>query len=226
VVINVSYQKDVWIQVKANVRSKKSDKPAKHSRVTKKLAKPIPSKQISSRKTKKPIARATIPRPRKLKTSSVVALVPAHNEEDIITETIASLMNQTLPLKYVLIIADNCTDNTTKIVKKLQKDYGADRLRLMKTRRNKFKKAGALNQGFNSLIDRPKYIFGMDADSILDSKIIEAGVRQFKREPNTAGICSAYRTLPLKHGSTRWQKYLWRIQNIEFGLANAWRVEN
>jgi cellulose synthase/poly-beta-1,6-N-acetylglucosamine synthase-like glycosyltransferase len=32
--------------------------------------------------------------------------------------------------------------------------------------------------------------------------------------------------LPLQAGATHWQKFLWRLQNIEFGLANAWRVEN
>jgi biofilm PGA synthesis N-glycosyltransferase PgaC len=158
--------------------------------------------------------------------SGVVALVPAHNEEDIIEDTIASLMNQTLPLKYILVISDNCTDNTIKIVKRLQRKYGRDQLRLMQTVGNTHKKAGALNQGFLALKDRPKYIFGMDSDTILHPSIIEAGVKQFEREPNTAGICSAYRTLPLKGDYSRWQRYLWRLQNIEFGLANAWRVEN
>jgi cellulose synthase/poly-beta-1,6-N-acetylglucosamine synthase-like glycosyltransferase len=157
----------------------------------------------------------------------VVALVPAHNEEDIIQHTIESLMGQTWPLDYALIIADNCTDNTVKIVKKYQKKYGSDRLRLMKTVGNTHKKAGALNQGFLTLKGkRPAFVFGMDADTILHPGIIEAGVKQFEQEPQTGGICSAYRTLPLKEDATRWQRYLWRLQNIEFGLANAWRVEN
>jgi cellulose synthase/poly-beta-1,6-N-acetylglucosamine synthase-like glycosyltransferase len=56
--------------------------------------------------------------------------------------------------------------------------------------------------------------------------MVEEAVKQFKHEPNTAGICSAYRTLPLKSDATHWERYLWRLQNIEFGLANAWRVEN
>ncbi len=157
----------------------------------------------------------------------VIALVPAHNEEDIIEATITSLMSQTYPFAYVLIIADNCTDNTLPIVKRLQRTYGARKLRLMETVGNTHKKAGALNQGFDAVeSSRPDFIFGMDADTILDLKIIEEGVKQFKREPKTAGICSAYRTLPLKDDATHWQRFLWRLQNIEFGLANAWRVEN
>src|SRR5690606_16406545 len=129
-------------------------------------------------------------------------------------------------LEYVLVIADNCTDNTVKIVRRCQKQYGSDRLKLTQTVNNKYKKAGALNHGFRKLRDKPEFIFGMDADTILHRDIIKAGIRQFKREPKTGGICSAYRVLPLKQDATRWERLLWRLQNIEFGLANAWRVEN
>lgn len=157
----------------------------------------------------------------------VIALVPAHNEEDIIQATINSLMSQTYPFSYVLIIADNCTDKTIQIVKRNQRKYGAKKLRLLKTVGNSYKKAGALNQGFAlTRKSRANFVFGMDADTIIDSRMVEEAVKQFSYEPNTAGICSAYRTLPLKADATLWQKYIWRLQNIEFGLANAWRVEN
>ncbi len=157
----------------------------------------------------------------------VIALVPAHNEEDIIKDTITSLMAQTYPFAYVLIITDNCTDNTIRIVKRLQQKYGSDKLRLLKTEANTHKKAGALNQGFEATRkSRPDYIFGMDADTIIDSRMVEEAINQFKLEPRTAGICSAYRTLPLKPNASHWERFLWRLQNIEFGLANAWRVEN
>lgn len=46
-------------------------------------------------------------------------LVPAHNEEDVIKETVVSLVNQQYDnsLYDIVVIADNCTDNTTEIVK-------------------------------------------------------------------------------------------------------------
>lgn len=157
----------------------------------------------------------------------VIALVPAHNEQDIIKATITSLMAQTHPFSYVLVIADNCTDKTVRIVKQCQRKYGAKNLRLLVTTGNTHKKAGALNQGFAAIRkSRPDFVFSMDADTIIDSRMVEEAIRQFKHEPNTAGICSAYRTLPLKENTTRWERFLWRLQNIEFGLANAWRVEN
>lgn len=167
------------------------------------------------------VTRPRIVRPR------VIALVPAHNEQDIIAATIKSLMAQTYPFSYVLIIADNCTDNTVRIVRRYQRKYGKDKLRLLITEGNTHKKAGALNQGFKATLrSRPDFIFGMDADTIIDARMVEEAVKQFQREPKTAGICSAYRTLPLKDDASHWQRFLWRLQNIEFGLANAWRVEN
>lgn len=175
-------------------------------------------KALKSTAKKQTRARAAKPR--------VVALLPAHNEQDIIESTIDSLMNQSYPLEYVLVITDNCTDDTEKIVRRCQKKYGADRLKLTRTIKNKAKKAGALNHGFRKLRNKPEFIFGMDADTILHKDIIKAGVKQFKQEPETGGICSAYRVLPLKADATRWERVLWRLQNIEFGLANAWRVEN
>ncbi|HEY8992420.1 MAG TPA: glycosyltransferase family 2 protein [Candidatus Microsaccharimonas sp.] len=162
-------------------------------------------------------------------TTKVVALVPAYNEEDIIEQTIDSLMRQTYAFAYVLVIANNCKDRTVEIVKQLQRDtYGYDQLRLVEMDNNPGKKSGALNYGFDLLEDDVDLVFCMDSDTIVDEKMIEMGVYKFglRSERNTGGICSAYRALPLKKEANKWQRFLWRIQNIEFGLANAWRIEN
>jgi cellulose synthase/poly-beta-1,6-N-acetylglucosamine synthase-like glycosyltransferase len=164
-----------------------------------------------------------------VKRAKVVALVPAYNEAESIEKTIDSLMAQTYRFEYVRIIANNCTDDTVKIVKRLQRKYkklGHEELQLMVMAENKDKKSGALNYGLATVERNIDYIFGMDGDTIVDSKMVEEGMKQFMDEPETGGICSAYRTFPLKSDATRWQRFLWRNQNIEFTLANAWRVEN
>ncbi len=161
--------------------------------------------------------------------TKVIALVPAYNEAETIEKTIESLMNQTYPFEYIRIIANNCTDDTVAIVRRLQRKYkkaGQDNLQLLVMKKNKGKKSGALNYGLATVEKNIKFVFGMDGDTIVDKHMVEAGIRQFRREPETGGICSAYRTLPLKSDATKWQRFLWRIQNIEFTLANAWRVEN
>lgn len=159
--------------------------------------------------------------------AKVVALVPARNEEASIGDTITSLMQQTLPFDHVLVIANNCTDQTVPIVQQLQAQYGADRLRLLVMAHNRHKKAGALNAGFATIKDSDaEFVFSMDADTILRADVVETAVRQFRHEPRTGGICSGYRALPLQPTATHWQRFVWRMQNIEFGLANAWRLEH
>jgi biofilm PGA synthesis N-glycosyltransferase PgaC len=156
----------------------------------------------------------------------VVALVPAFNEEALIARTIASLMKQTVPFEYVLVIVNNCSDNTEAIVRDLQTTYGEELLRMMVMDVNPHKKAGALNYGFKHLDPTLDYVFSMDSDTIVHPSIVAEGIRTFEREPRTGGVCSAYRTLPRPDTLSLWETFLWRIQNIEFGLANAWRVEN
>jgi cellulose synthase/poly-beta-1,6-N-acetylglucosamine synthase-like glycosyltransferase len=167
--------------------------------------------------------------------TSAVALVPALNEEWGIAKTVDTLMDQAeLDFMYVLVIANNCTDNTASIVESLQLKYGEDKLRLIVMENNKGLKAGALNEGFRYVLaqpEQPAFIFSMDGDTIVHEKILSEGVKKFAREHNTGGICSAYRTMPLKKLEERdgklslWKKFLWMEQNIEFSLANAWRIE-
>ena len=54
-------------------------------------------------------------------------VIPAHNEELIIAETVENLckcLNNKIPGKYdVLIVADHCTDKTEDVLNKLSKQY-------------------------------------------------------------------------------------------------------
>ena len=165
--------------------------------------------------------------------SKVVAIVPAYNEEKFIARTIKSLYDQTYPLRYIWVIVNNCTDGTLEICQELQKVYGKKWLRICDVPENKELKAGAMNVGFNLVNADSKidYVLGMDSDTLLEERIIETAMMQFKLEPDTGGICAAYRTLKLDQiipdQKPTWsQKLLWYWQNIEFSLANAWRVEN
>lgn len=79
-------------------------------------------------------------------TQRMIAVIPAHNEEDIIANTLKSLTEQVVPDDLVLdvfIALDNCTDNTEGEIQQY-----ADQLNLyiLKTVDNKQRKVGALNQ--------------------------------------------------------------------------------
>jgi cellulose synthase/poly-beta-1,6-N-acetylglucosamine synthase-like glycosyltransferase len=103
----------------------------------------------------------------------VTVLIPAHNEGNQITETIASLKSQQRRPDRVLVIADNCTDATAALALLC----GAE---VMRTRRNPHKKAGALNQVLQRLLPilgPDDAVLVMDADSALDPGFIHHGVR-------------------------------------------------
>jgi poly-beta-1,6-N-acetyl-D-glucosamine synthase len=75
------------------------------------------------------------------RSARVTVLVPAHDEGDRITDTLAGLRRQTLPPDRVLVVADNCSDDTAA----LARAAGAE---VLETVGNRAKKAGALNQAW------------------------------------------------------------------------------
>ena len=79
---------------------------------------------------------------------TVTVLVPAHNEEVSLPETLASLRAQTRPPERVIVVADNCTDATVA----LAEAAGAE---VVETVDNSHKKAGALNQVLAAAVARP-----------------------------------------------------------------------
>ncbi len=110
-------------------------------------------------------------------TASVIVLVPAHDEQDQIGETIRSLWAQTRRPDRVVVLADNCTDATVAIAREL----GAD---VLETIGNTHKKAGALNQGLLLLLpemDDDTRVLVMDADSALDPRFVEGADERLER---------------------------------------------
>jgi biofilm PGA synthesis N-glycosyltransferase PgaC len=104
---------------------------------------------------------------------AVTALLPAHNEQANLAAAIASLRGQSEPPSRIVVIADNCTDDTEAIAVRL----GVEALR---TRDNAYKKAGGLNQALDALL--PDMLDGdlvlvMDADSQLDPGFVEEARR-------------------------------------------------
>jgi cellulose synthase/poly-beta-1,6-N-acetylglucosamine synthase-like glycosyltransferase len=53
------------------------------------------------------------------------AIVPAHNEQDGIIETLRALVNQTVPFDEIIVAADDCTDDTVRLCLQYQKVTGA-----------------------------------------------------------------------------------------------------
>jgi cellulose synthase/poly-beta-1,6-N-acetylglucosamine synthase-like glycosyltransferase len=98
----------------------------------------------------------------------ITVLVPAHNEATGIRATLESLAQQTRPADRVVVVADNCSDDTAGIAA----DAGAE---VFVTVANRAKKAGALNQALAQVLPtlRPNdAVLVMDADSTLTAEFL------------------------------------------------------
>jgi cellulose synthase/poly-beta-1,6-N-acetylglucosamine synthase-like glycosyltransferase len=99
----------------------------------------------------------------------VAVLIPAHNEESGIAHTLTTLM-PTLPNQArVLVIADNCTDNTATIAVA----HGAEVIERSDARARG--KGYALNCGLKALaVDPPEVVVFLDADCQVSSNLVAA----------------------------------------------------
>ncbi len=126
--------------------------------------------------------------PEVLPPGQVIVLVPAHNEEEAIEETLASLHRQTRPVDKIIVVCDNCTDRTEEIIEPLECET-------FRSKGNTQKKAGALNQALEPLyatLADEDMVLVMDADSILDERFVEEACKLLVAEPEIGAVSAAY----------------------------------
>ncbi|QYJ05088.1 glycosyltransferase family 2 protein [Nocardioides panacisoli] len=105
---------------------------------------------------------------------TITVLIPAHNEEDCIGATIASLESQEPPPHRIVVVADNCTDGTVGIAR----EAGVE---VFETVGNTHKKAGALNQALEQMLPGQgdnDLLMVMDADTVLDAGFLAEAARR------------------------------------------------
>ncbi|GAA1434439.1 glycosyltransferase family 2 protein [Microlunatus lacustris] len=105
---------------------------------------------------------------------TITVLIPAHDEAGCIAATIASLRAQSRAPERIIVIADNCTDDTVPIAR-------AAGVEVVETVGNTKKKAGALNQVLSVVLPDQgdnDTVMIMDADTTLDQGFLAAAVRR------------------------------------------------
>ena len=107
------------------------------------------------------------------KVNRFMAIIPAHNEENVIGPLVESLINQNYPKDYydIYVIADNCTDRTAEIAEK------AGAIVLKRFDEEHKTKGYALQWFLDQKIkeDAPYDAFCIfDADNIVDSNFLKA----------------------------------------------------
>ena len=109
---------------------------------------------------------------------TVTVLIPAHDEEDRIGATLASLAEQDDRPDRVVVVADNCSDATVEIARR----HGAE---VLESVDNTHKKAGALNQALARLLPdlgENDCVMVMDADTVLDQGYLRAVRRRMAED--------------------------------------------
>ncbi|MCX5667729.1 MAG: glycosyltransferase family 2 protein [Candidatus Omnitrophica bacterium] len=152
----------------------------------------------------------------------VSIILPAHNEEDWIADSLQSLLNVNYPEFEIIVVNDGSTDGTFDILNKILKlrpvdaiyikHYKDGRLRgvlkselysnvtvIDKDRGNK--KAGAVNAGLN--IAKHEYICVIDADTVLERDALLKVMAQVEKEPDKVIGVGSY-----------------------FGLINGFKIKN
>jgi glycosyltransferase involved in cell wall biosynthesis len=93
----------------------------------------------------------------------VVAVIPAHDDEEQIARTLQSLAEQSHRPDRIVVVADNCSDGTVAAAR----TAGVE---VLETVANRSRKAGALNQAWAAVeptLDDDDVLLALDADTLL-----------------------------------------------------------
>ena len=127
---------------------------------------------------------------------SIAVLIPAHNEATTIAAAISSIVPQLQGQDRILVVADNCTDDTADVVRGLNVEVIE---RKDDMRRGK---GFALDFGIKHLgTDAPEIVVVMDSDCIAGQTMLEAaplGRSLLLRVRLKRSICSIRRRIPAR----------------------------
>ncbi len=152
----------------------------------------------------------------------VSIVLPAHNEEDWIADSLQSLLNINYPEFEIIIVNDGSTDETFNVLNNILKlkpvdavyikHYKDGRLRgVLKSEKypnvtvvdkdGGNKKAGAVNAGLN--VAKHEYVCVIDADTVLERDALLKVMAQVEKEPDKVIGVGSY-----------------------FGLVNGFKIKN
>ena len=122
-------------------------------------------------------------------------VIPAHNEADSILLTLESLVNQTLSPKKILVVNDNSTDDTEKLVSAFASKHA--NIALVNNQSSEEHLPGtkiinAFYKGYEVLDENYDVICKFDADLVFPSNYLEVLTNHFKQDQQVgmaAGFC-------------------------------------
>jgi cellulose synthase/poly-beta-1,6-N-acetylglucosamine synthase-like glycosyltransferase len=127
------------------------------------------------------------PQPADARRTRLTVFVPAHNEQAVLGRTLLSLDQQNRPAQRVVVVADNCTDETVPVAR----EHGAE---VIETVGNTQQKAGALNQVLAAHLasvdadDAGDVVMVMDADSTITPEFLETALDLLESDPDLVAV--------------------------------------
>lgn len=149
-------------------------------------------------------------RPATRRTARMAVLLPAHNEEQDIEACLDSLVTQTRTPDLIVVIADNCTDDTVKIARRYRG------VKVIETVGNTDAKVGALATGYAEFLAGGAFdvMVSMDADVVLDPECLADLEAELLKTPSAAAVSAKYH---FAEGTGGWfNRQLVRAQKMDF----------
>jgi cellulose synthase/poly-beta-1,6-N-acetylglucosamine synthase-like glycosyltransferase/spore germination protein YaaH/peptidoglycan/xylan/chitin deacetylase (PgdA/CDA1 family) len=148
----------------------------------------------------------------------VTVLIPAHNEEGVIIQTVTSVLASDYPAMHVIVVNDGSTDDTQML---LDSHFGDDP-RVQIIHQVNRGKAAALNNAMSHA--RTEIVVTIDADTEIESDAIRQLLRHFS-DPQLGAVAGNVKVGNRSRWLTRWQalEYI-TSQNMEkraFDLLNC-----
>jgi cellulose synthase/poly-beta-1,6-N-acetylglucosamine synthase-like glycosyltransferase len=147
---------------------------------------------------------------------SLAVVMPAHNEEAIISRTVASIMHQLPPTGRLLVVADNCTDSTAQIALRAGAEVA---IRQDMTR---IGKGYALDHGVRVLSpDPPQVVIFIDADCEVDHGSLETLAKRCSSTGRPAQARYAMLARPSASPADKVSQLAWTIKTFVRPLGSA-----
>ncbi len=144
----------------------------------------------------------------------VSVMIPAHNEESVIENTVLNILSMDYEKFEVILIDDRSTDNTASVLKDLEKRF--DKVTALIREKDAFPgKSAVLNDAFK--IAKGDAILVFDADATVEPDFLSILIP--KLEPKDVGAVQARKIIRNKN-----QNLLTRCQNNEYTMDAHFQV--
>ena len=145
----------------------------------------------------------------------VSVMIPAHNEESVISETISRVFGMDYPNYEVIVIDDRSSDNTASVIKALESEYNG-RLKTLIRPKDAFPgKSAVLNDALK--MAKGEAILVFDADAQMDKDFLTNLV--YELQPKDVGAVQARKVVKNKDVNL-----LTKCQNNEMTIDTSCQV--